>query len=114
MSPNQLGFLAKNYHALRHKHGITQSFAKDFGFDARQAARAHAAISSANKPPPKASFTGSAVFGFVPGDAVLARRVAKGVEGDGWGEARLLEGWHRAEVIKVRHRGTAEALHNVR
>ena len=53
---------------------------------------------------------------FVPGDSVLARRRARrgGSGGETWGEAELLDGWHPAEVVKVRKAGTDRALYNVR
>ena len=54
---------------------------------------------------------------FLPGDSVLARRSAQtgSGRGEGWGEVDLLDGWHEAEVVKVRNAGKAEGpLYNLR
>eukprot|EP00903_Cladosiphon_okamuranus_P015157 g14015.t1 len=122
LSPKQLGFLAQNYHALRHKYGITPSFLADTGFDTRRALLAHAGIAAAQERADKAAASagggGGGVVGgalvFVAGEQLLARRRAV-LEGDeGWGQAELLDGWHPAEVVKIRNAGTKAALYTVR
>lgn len=118
LSPKQLGFLAQNYHALRHKHGITPSFEADTGFDTKRASLAHAGIASAQKRADKsAAARGFGVNGsvkFATGERLLAkRRVA--LKGDeSWGSAELVDGWHSAEVVKVRNAGMKAALYTVR
>lgn len=61
----------------------------------------------------KASTNG---MSFVSGDDVFARRRARreGKDKKTWGEAPLIDGWHPAKVVKVRHAGTERALYNVR
>ena len=121
LSSPKLGFLAQNIHALRHKHGITPTFAKDTGFDHRQATRAHASIAAAKELSLKAQSSdidgeeaGLAAV-FVEGESVLARRrVRGGGKGDDWGQADLLDGWHPAVVLKVRNAGKKTALYSVR
>lgn len=64
----------------------------------------------------KASTDGIERLSFVSGDAVLARRRARrgGKDKKTWGEVELVDGWHPAKVVKVRHAGTERALYNVR
>lgn len=116
LSSNQLGFLAQNYQALRHKHGITASFLKDSGFDTRNASAAHADVAAAQKLADKAAASASGKLGvaFVPGESMLARRRVSAKDVEPWGKADLLEGWHPAEVSKVRNAGTSAALFSVR
>ena len=119
LSSKQLGFLAQNYHALRHKHGISPSFLTDTGFDTKRASVAHAGIATAQKLADKAAAAGAdggadGGLAFVAGERLLAKRrvVLKGDES--WGQAELLGGWHPAEVVKVRNAGTKAALYTVR
>lgn len=123
LSSEQLGFLAQNYHALRQKHGISPSFMADTGFDTKRASLAHADIAAAQKraekavpaaPSATAGVGGSGVVAFVAGEHLLAKRrvVLKGPRS--WAEAQLLDGWHPAEVVKVRNAGTTAALYTVR
>lgn len=51
---------------------------------------------------------------FVAGESVLARRRFVVKDTEAWGKAKLLDGWHAAEVSKVRNAGTAAALYSVR
>lgn len=49
------------------------------------------------------------------GESVLARRrVGGGGKGKEWGEVELLDGWHPAEVVKVKNAGKKTALYSVR
>lgn len=108
-------------HALRHKHGITPTFAADTGFDPRQATKAHATIAAAKELSLKAQSSdthdegGGSEAVFVAGESLLARRrVRGGGKGDDWGQAELLDGWHAAEVLKVRNAGKETALYSIR
>lgn len=121
LSAKQLGFLAQNYHALRHKHRVTPSFAADTGFDTRRASLAHAGIAAAQERADKAAAATVAAVGggggrlaFATGELLLAKRrvVLKGEES--WEKAELLDGWHPAQVVKVRNAGTKAALYTVR
>ncbi|CBJ30250.1 RNA polymerase 1-4 RNA polymerase I large subunit [Ectocarpus siliculosus] len=115
LSSKQLGFLAQNYQALRHKHGITPSFKKDSGFDSRDASRAHSEIATClQRRDDAAANPSSSCAKFVAGEMVLAKRRAVLKRGEGWGKAELLAGWHSAEVVKVRNAGTPAALYSVR
>ncbi|CAM9184875.1 unnamed protein product [Hapterophycus canaliculatus] len=119
LSSKQLGFLAQNHQALRHKHGITPSFLEDTGFDTRKAAVAHSTIASSQKRADQsaASSAGAGrVLGvkFIASESVLARRRVVLKSPETWENAKLLEGWHPAEVSKVRNAGTAAALYSVR
>lgn len=115
LSSKQLGFLAQNYQALRHKHGINPSFKKDAGFDSRNASRAHSEIATAQRRRDAAA-KGASPGGtkFVAGETVLAKRRSALKRGEGWANAELLAGWHSAEVVKVRNADTPAALYSVR
>lgn len=124
LSSKQLGFLAQNYHALRHKHGITPTFVNDAGFDPSRAVAAHAAIVEATSKS-VGNGTSVAVSGtedqrgngagpvFAVGESILARRRAHGGDG-GWGDVSLEKGWYKAEVVKVKHGGTPNATYTCR
>lgn len=108
--------MAQNYQALRHKHGITPIFKKDAGFDSRDASLAHSEIATAQRRWDNATATAASASGakFVAGEMVLARRRAVLKGSEGWSKAELLDGWHSAEVVKVRNAGTAAALYSIR
>lgn len=116
LTSKQLGFLAQNYQALRHKHGITKSFKARTGFDTTRASAAHGVIAAVQERFDEAASSGKRGRGgvFVVGEEILAKRrvVLKG--GDNWGQAKLLDGWHPAEVVKVRKAGKPTALYSVR
>lgn len=115
LSAKQLGFLAQNHHALRHKHGITPSFAEDSGFNCRPAIEAHASVESAKNRSLLAVAGDASNEGFVIGEAVLARRRAiGGKSGDGWLDAVLVDGWHAAEVVKARNSRSSGPSYDVR
>lgn len=90
----------------------------DTGFDTRRASLAHAGIAAAQKRADKAAATadgsGGSGLAFVAGERLLAKRrvVLKGEKS--WGQAEMLDGWHPAEVVKVRSAGTKAALYTVR
>lgn len=115
LSSKQLGFLAQNYQALRHKHGVTPTFAADTGFDTRRASKAHASVARAIKQSSSSLGVSGASRGacFSVGESVLAKRRRPG-GGQGWEGVELMDGWHPGEVVKVKKAGTGAALYNVR
>lgn len=109
--------MAENYNALRHKHRVTPTFARDTGFDTTRATNAHASIHACKKKRQllQACSKTKGFLLFVPGEEILARRPSvQGRPVESWGGVELLDGWHRAEVVKVRHAGSPGALYNVR
>lgn len=116
LAAKQLDFLAQNFRALRHKYGVTSSAPSHAGFESRSAQQAHSEIAASKELALKASTNGRVRLSFVPGDNVLARRRVRGGDKSKkkWGEAKLIDGWHPAKVVKVRHAGTDRALYNVR
>lgn len=100
---------------MRHKHGVTDSFGGRTGFDTTRASSAHSEIAETQARLDKASEDSTSGGGlFAVGESVLARRrlVPKG--GESWDKAKMLDGWHPAEVVKVRKAGTPDALYSVR